>query len=105
MTIDTPKKGPINLFVDEEFNSFIETLEEGVKFDNRKSITSNSLVTKIEANSLAYIDEIINEVDNVLLQEGMREKTREGQSIDKAKHEKLNKSVPILLKLLTYYLS
>ena len=104
MTIERPKAGPINLFNDGEFDSFIKTLErkDGVKFDNRKSTTSNSLVTKIEANSLAYIDEIINEVDNVLLKKGMREKTPEKQSIDEAKYKKLTESVPKILKLLFY---
>ena len=102
MTIDTPKMGPINLFDDGEFDSFIKTLEAGVKFDKRKSTTSNNLVTKIEANSLAYIQQIINEVDNVLLEKGMHEKTPENQSIDKAKHEELKQSVPKILKLLFY---
>ena len=104
MTIEAPKMGPINLFKDDQFDEFIKKLEVGVKFDNRKSTTSNSLVTKMEVNSLDYINEIINEVDNVLLKKGMREKTPENESIDEAKYKELSNkgSVPKILKLLFY---
>jgi len=101
--VDDEEEEPIDLFKDEQFDKFIKKLENRVKFDNRKSTTNGSrLVTKIEENSLAYINQIIDEVDNVLLEKGMREKTSEKQSIDKAKHEKLKQTVPKILKLLFY---
>tara|TARA_B100000575_G_scaffold294071_1_gene307862 strand:- start:9635 stop:11938 length:2304 start_codon:yes stop_codon:yes gene_type:complete len=102
IAIDKPSQNNINLFDDTQFNAFIKTLEAGVKFDSRISGTGSSLVSKIEANSFAYINEIINEVDNVLLEKGMHEKTPENQSIDEAKYKELKESVPKILKLLFY---
>lgn len=102
MTIEAPTMGPINLFDNAQFDDFIKKLEGRVKFDARKSSsTGNSLVTKIEANSLAYINEIIEEVDTVLLKRGVAEK-KEAQEVENEYKKLIASKPPKILKLLFY---